>query len=127
MEETDYTQILTYELDGQTPTGYVHIWTTGTGMFALDNLKIVNKDKEPVLTEVSYESGAIEVPEDFAYEPEEKVYAEEETEKQESESSFNWYLLIPVSAGASAIGLLTVVVILQLKRKKKEVGMDEKK
>lgn len=94
MEEKAFTEILQYELSGETPLGYVHIWTTGRNSnFALDNLSIKNKDANPQLIEVDYKSALIEKPADFKYEPMSAEYEEREQEEQ-----FNPYLLIPAVA-----------------------------
>ena len=94
IEEKGFTEILRYELSGETPLGYVHIWTTGNNSnFAIDNLSIKNKDENPQLIDVDYKSALIEKPADFKYEPMSAKYMEREQEKEISP-----YLLIPFVA-----------------------------
>ena len=102
IEETEFTEILRYQVSERTPLGYVHLWTTSApANFAIDNLSIVNKDEDANLIEVEYESAQLQKPEDFDYEPLQYMY-EEKVSKGEKE--FNPYLFIPI------VGILCVVV-----------------
>lgn len=102
MDEEKFTEIMKYQLSGTTPTGYVHIWTTSTtANFAIDNLSIVNKDKEPNLIEVDYKSALVVKPEDYSYEPMERVYQE-----NNARTVFNVYYVIP------AVATLCIIVLL---------------
>lgn len=114
IEETQWTEALAYDLP--TPTGYIQIWQ-GNNM-AIDNLSIINLDDNPSLLEVSYESSLIEVPEDFDYQPMERIYEKEEPK----ESGFNWILLIPATVGVCVVGLGIVLLIVTVKKKKRKDG-----
>lgn len=115
IEEEEFTDFMTYQVSEQTPTGYVHIWTTSTvANMAIDNLKIVNKDQDPNLTEAEFRSALISVPEDYAYQPMNYEYME-----RVEEEDFNFYLIIP----AVAVMCMIAVVISALIRK----GTDKKK
>lgn len=120
MEETTWTEALSYELP--TPTGYISIWQ-GNNM-AIDNLSITNLDDDPDLIEMPFESSLVEVPEDYEYEPMEKVYETVE----EKEEGFSWLLLIPITAGVCVVGLGVLVLVVKVKGKKKRRkagGQDE--
>ena len=114
VDEDKFTEIMQYQLSESTPTGYIHIWTTSTtANFAIDNLSIVNKDKDPNLMEVEYKSALVVKPEDYQYNPMEKVY-QEKTE----ETVFNVYLIIPAVATLCIVALL-VTAFVELKRRTK--------
>lgn len=121
MEETEYRQILQYQLTKETPAGYIQIWSTGSGNFAIDNLKIVNTDQNAKLEEVSYESAKIEKTPDFVYEPLEKVFVEVE------EENFPWLVLIPIVAGVCAVTLGTLTGIKVLRQKRRKDGVVNEK
>lgn len=121
MDETKYTKVLSYQLTKETPTGYIQIWATGSGNFAIDNLKIVNTDKNPQLEDVAYESAKIERIADFEYEPMKNVYAEI------GEESFNWFVLLPIVTGVCLVTLASLVVIKKvIQGKRKDGVMNEK-
>lgn len=115
IEEKEFTDFMTYQVSEQTPTGYVHIWTTSTvANMAIDNLKIVNKDRNPNLMKAEYQSAKITVPGDYEYQPVEYAYMEK-AEKEE----FNLYLIIPAFA---AICLLAIAVSIFVRK-----GRDKKR
>ena len=116
IDETEFTEIIKYQVSEETPTGYIHIWTTGTSStFDIDNLSIKNLDTKPNLIEVEYKSGLITAPPDFAYEPLKHEYepAEEET------AGFVWndYYLIPSVAVVCLIALCVALVVKSIKQK----------
>lgn len=116
IDETEFTEIIRYQVSEETPTGYVHIWTTGTSStFDIDNLCIKNLDTKPNLIEVEYKSGLITAPPDFAYEPLEYVY-EEESEKA---AGFVWndYYMIPCVAVVCILAFGIALVIKVIKQK----------
>lgn len=118
LDETKYTEVFKYQVKRENPLGYVQIWTTAAvANLSVDNVRIVNKDKDPNLTEVDFKSGKIEKPADFAYEP--VVQKEKPLEK---ESGFSWYW---IPAGTAGICLL-VVILTALTRKKKPVRKEGK-
>ena len=47
------------------PTGYIHIWGSEPNNFAIDNIVVTNKDKNPRLIETEYKAGTVIVPEDY--------------------------------------------------------------
>lgn len=103
----------------QMADGYIQIAdpSTGASNFAIDNLKIVNKDTEPNLTEVAYKSAKLNVPEDWDYTPIALNYAE----KMKSESGErNWYLMLPIVAGVCVVSV--GITFLTVNRKKKKAG-----
>lgn len=114
IDEETFTDVLTYQVTEETPLGYVHIWTTASvANLAIDNLKIENKDIDPVLTEVEFKDGKIEKPEDFIYKPMERIY------KEADKDTFNWYLVILPVVGVCAIAIATTVIVKKVKAKKK--------
>ena len=121
MDETQYKEVVSYDLKGETPLGTIQIWTTGMGNFAIDNLKIVNKDKNPNLVEVDYASSVIEIPEDYQYEPMKMEYMQEEEEK--SEWTFRWYMVVVIVAVVCVVSFITFVVIFRLKNKSRKDGV----
>lgn len=114
LEEDNFQTVLQYKLRGGTPTGYLHIWAPQAANFAIDNLKITNLDENPKVIETEYISGKIQVPEGKAPEKLERVYADT---KQEG---LNWYLLIPITAGAGVSALVITALILRGKKKESE-------
>lgn len=120
IDEKDFTEIMKYQISEKTPLGYVHIWTTGkSSTFAIDNLSIVNKDKEANSIEVDYKAGKIEVPKDFDYKPLEYVYEDNALEVDNSP-----YLIIP---GVAFLCVIAVVVTLFINTKKKGGKTDGQK
>lgn len=114
MDEEAFTDLFEYQVTRETPLGYVHIWTTASvANLAIDNLKIENKDVDPVLLDVEFKDGIIEKPEDFKYEPMERVY------KNGGKQEFNWYLLIPAMAVACVIAVVGVLLGHKIKSNKK--------
>ncbi len=114
LEEENFQTVLQYKLKGGTPTGHLHIWSPQAANFAIDNLKITNLDENPKVIETEYVSGKIQVPEGKAPEKMERIYADK---KQEGP---NWYLLIPVTAGAGVSALVITALILRGKKKESE-------
>ena len=114
LDEEKFTTIGEYDtVDGQTPLGYVHIWTCGPATFAIDNIEMKNLDAEPNLVEVDYKTSKFEVPADYKYQEEEMIFRD-----TIEDSTFNWYLVIPCAA---VLGLLIVgvtVAVTTTKRKK---------
>ena len=116
MEETEWTQVLTYPFD--TPTGTISIWTSN-GDYAIDNLKIVNKDSQPQLINVDYKSSVLKNTGDWDYEPMEKTYAEKTDVKEEPSV---WSVVIPIVGGICIIELGVLMTIVVIKNKKKKEG-----
>ena len=122
IDEETFTDVFTYQVTEETPLGYVHIWTTASvANLAIDNLKIENKDIDPVLTEVEFKDGKIDKPEDFNYQPMERIY------KEADKDTFNWYLIIIPVGAVCAIAIVATAITKKIKTKKKEGGMVHEK
>ncbi len=119
LEEQNFETVLQYKLKGGTPTGHLHIWAPTPASFALDNIKVTNLDNDANIIETEYRNGKIVKPEDNVPEELERVYAEVE------ESGTPWYLLIPVTAGATVSAILITVLITRGKKQKKEATINE--
>lgn len=112
LNEEAYTTIGEYDtIDGQTPLGYVHIWTCGPATFAIDNIEMTNLDAKPNLIEVDYKTSKFEIPEDYVYVKPELVF------REETEKRFNWYIIIPCAAVA---GILIVGITAVITRKRRK-------
>ena len=120
LEEKNFETVLQYKLKGSTPTGHLHIWAPTAATFALDNLKITNLDDDANIIETEYKNGKIVIPEDNVPEELERVYLE----LQEKEGP-SWYLLIPVTAGATVSAIFITVLITRGKKQKKEATINE--
>jgi hypothetical protein len=117
IEETKWTEVMKYALD--TPTGTISIWTA-SGDYAIDNLKIYNKDNNPKLVSTEYKSSIIEAAKDWEYVPSEKVYVDNRVMEDNSQTS--WYGVIPVVGGFCLLGLLTALFIRVIKNRKRTEG-----
>lgn len=122
LKDTKYQEIYSYKIGNATPSGYVHIWSMGQANFAIDNFTIVNKDKDGKTIDVDYQSGKMTGKEDYVYEPAEDVYLEADTQ-----SGFNWAMLMVYAAIAGAVvyGICLIVAKSKKTPKKKEVKADE--
>ena len=120
LHETKYEDYLTYTLDDVSP-GYVHIWSPSgfSSSFAIDNIKLTNKDKDANLIDVEYQSAKIDIPEDFHYEPQGMVYKPTEVVEEETGSN---YWIIAVVAGGCALALGFTVGVVSVKNRKKKEG-----
>ena len=116
MDENQYKEVFKYQTSSMTPNGYLHIWSDGPSNIAIDNLKIVNKDLSPKLTNVEFKTSVIDGPGDFDYQPMKKEYAPVQEEK-----GFNWYLILPIVAGVCVVTLGAVIGITTMKNKKRKV------
>lgn len=58
LKANDFKTIATSDFDTQR-SGYVNIWSTGNGNFAVDNIKITNLDKNPNKAEISFKSSKL--------------------------------------------------------------------
>ncbi|MBP3937551.1 MAG: hypothetical protein IK954_08245 [Clostridia bacterium] len=127
MDEEEFTIIGEYDRpDGLTPTGYVHIWTPGTGNFAIDNIEMVNLDGEPQLVEVEFKTNKFKIPADYVWdeEAESKLVYRPGTEKKTGIGWNTWYLLIPCALVVAAVPVV-IALIVRGKNKKKEGKADE--
>ena len=95
------------------PLGYVHIFTNGQSSFAIDNLRIENKDKDGQVVELEYKESFLKGTEDWEYKPVKAEYLKQSETKQ----GFDWKM-IPVLAGV--VGLLFIIfsVVIAYHRRK---------
>ena len=122
MDEEEFTTVSAYDIaNGQTPTGYIHIWGSEPNNFAIDNIKITNLDVNPVLVETEYKAGTVIVPEDYDYQRAEMVFKESVAENIAEEQPVGWNLLIFGSAGGAII-MVVVSVLIAIRRKRKAVA-----
>lgn len=125
LEADTYNEAITYKLDS-TPTGNIIIWapTGGATTFAIDNLKVVNKDVGGKVIDVEYRSSEIVVPEDFDYEPLGLNYRTDVT-NGDVESDV-WYRPVIFVSGACLCALgITVILRISKARKRKAGAVDE--
>jgi len=122
LDAADFTEVLSYSLGNATPLGHVHIWSTGEGNFAIDNMVIKNKDKDANLIEVDYQDSTITGTEDWDYEPMEMVYLNQETAKKE----FDWMWLIPCAAVAGVV-IVGVCFLFSRKNSRKKGASEHEK
>ena len=120
--ENEYTTIASYTTGGKTPLGYIHIWAHGPSNFALDNIKILNKDKNPNLADPKFCSSVINKPADFNYQETGNEASPPAGAPGNTLHGFNCYLLIPISAGASAIIVCIGIAIYRLRGKRAKEG-----
>ena len=117
IDESKYKEIFKYQLSTNTPTGYLHIWSSGPSSMAIDNLKIVNTDINPKLVDVDFKTSIIEGPGDYDYQPMEKIY-----ETKEKKEGFDWYLVLLIVAAVCVISLSIIANIVITKNKKRGEG-----
>lgn len=123
-EEADYHTVLSYRLEGGMPNGYIHIWSTSVGQFAIDNLKINNLDENPNVIHTEFKSGKWVTPENATYEPMEQVYADV---TDDNGRNVSWYMLLPVTAGVGVAALLITALIVYSKNKTKKGATENEK
>ncbi len=123
IDGSQYTKMASYKLGDATPLGYVHLWSTGQANFAIDNLRIINRDKDANVKEVEYQTRMLEGVEDWKYEPMEIKYldAEEDTD------GFQWAMVMVYAAVVGVLVLVLCVIIAKVQKtpKKKEEKVDE--
>lgn len=119
LEEKEFQTVLTYRLKNGTPQGYLHIWTSDVGNWAIDNLKITNLDDNANVIETEYKSGKWDRPEDAVYEPMKRVYNDEDDATQANGKLLNgWYLMIPVVAVIGGVAVAITAIVTKKKVKK---------
>ncbi len=126
MEEDEYHDFVQYDLN-ETPTGNILIWCSSglSTSFAIDNIKVVNKDVDANVIDVGYKSSEIPVPEDFKYVPQGMVYNPNMVEKEE-EKTQRWYLPVLIVAGVCVVSLGVTAGICGAKRRGRKGVTDEK-
>lgn len=117
LKASEYEKILSYQIGEVTPTGNVHIWSTGQSNFAIDNLSIVNKDEGAQLIDVDYQSGIVEKQPDWEYEPMNASYLEEAEEQGE------WITYIPLLS-AAVVGVVLLAISLLVVKLRKRPGKE---
>ena len=135
LDAKEWIEITSYKMGNETPTGHIHIVSgNGRANFAIDNLRIVNKDQNAKTIEVGFKSGD-EGLKDWEYVPMEVKYRDGNTLEGENgievednkvtEKNFiqeamknntNWFY---VTGGIVAVSILLVVSVLLATRKKK--------
>ncbi len=109
-----------------TPTGTIAIWapTGSCTNYAIDNIKVVNKDKDANLVSVEYKSSKINIPKDFEYTALELNYKQaEETDDKKDTTNYTAVYIV----GAICIVIIIISAVLINFSKKKGVQTDEKK
>lgn len=109
-------------------TGYVSVWNPGNGNFAIDNLKIVNLDREPNQVEVEYKTSILTV-EDYEWTEEDAkmVYKENPEEDKKTADTkdgiqINYFVLGGIVAGVLIVGALCTILIVKKRNKKRDGG-----
>lgn len=124
MDESEYQTILTYKLTRGMPEGYVHIWATDCGQFAIDNLKVENLDENPNLIETEFQSGKWEEAKDAGYIPAERVYQQV---KDDKEGRLGYFLIPMIAAGVGIVAVVATGIVVTCKKNKKgRMTTDEK-
>lgn len=102
-------------------SGYVCIWLPYEGNCAIDNLKIVNKDKNPNLIQVDYKSSVMSA-DDYVLTEEESNKTFEEDEKPIPENTFDGikFIIICGLAAVLFIGSSIVIKVLMTKKTRRE-------
>ncbi len=118
LRASQYEKIMQYQLGNATPTGYVHFFANGQTNFAIDNLKIENKDQDANLLNLEYKESFLTGTEDWEYEPMEAVYLETE----DAGKGFH-IALIPAFTGIVSVIMVTVCfAVTRRKKSEKERG-----
>lgn len=123
--DSTYETILAYKTSG-VKTGYVGIWAPSgrSSTFAIDNIKLTNLDIDANLVEIERVSSKVEVPEDYDYKPEKKIYREV---KKQTGSIPMEYAVIGGVAGACVLAIVITVVVTTVNNKKKKRGAENEK
>ncbi len=126
--EENYSTVLSYTLKGGTPTGHIHIWSPDVGNYAIDNLKITNKDTNPNLIDVEYAADTFDAIADYAYEKSPLVFRED-TEKVNVKENTTVnkpdYTIVLYAGVVGILAIIIGVIIRSISRKKREVGGQE--
>lgn len=116
----EYKLIAQTDFDAQR-SGYVSIWSSGDGDFAIDNLKITNLDKNPQKIEVEYKSSLLKA-EDYVPTKEENEKKFRPAEKTDTSIWKNKSVVLALSFSSAAFVLAGAGLIFYLVRKKKKTG-----
>lgn len=123
LDGNQYTEMASYKFGDATPLGYVHLWSTGQANFAIDNLRIINKDKDANVKEVEHKIRTLVGVEDWEYEPMEIKYVDTD----EDTNGFQWPMLMVYAAIVGVLFVVLCVIIAKVQKtpKKKEEKIDE--
>ena len=114
LDEKEYTTVFVSDVGSAvTPSGFIQIICLDGANIVFDNLKVINRDKQPALTEVEYKTNVFREVPDYDYTQQEIKYMDVKQEKE-----FNWYL-IPIAAlgvGAVCVGVTLCINLLQRRR-----------
>ena len=116
MSAKTYEKVLSYKVGDATPYGYVHIWSTGSANFAIDNLSIINKDVDAQLMEVEYQSGILEGVEDWEYVPMARKY------REDVQKEFDWKMQIVYAIIAGVVIVGGCYGVSKIKKDRKKEG-----
>lgn len=124
--DSSYETLLTYTID-KTPTGYIAIWapSEAASSFAIDNISLKNMDKDAKLVSVEKISSKWIIPEDYDYQPMEKVYRE--IKQKETSTSSKWYLPIVVTVCSCSIVIGLTIGIVEIGKRKRKGGAEHGK
>lgn len=110
-------------------SGYINIWTTGQAYFALDNIKIINRDKNPNLIEPEYKSSVLTAEDYVLTEEDTKLVFREDAEGADASQSsqFNEVTVVWIAVGVALVVILVGIVLLNaiLQRQKRRKGGQE--
>lgn len=127
----DYKTVTTQEYE-DFRSGYIYIWCTADGNFAIDNFTLTNLDENPNLIEVEHKSSVMKAEDYVPTEEELQLEAYKENTKKapvdkvgEDEFELNLISGIVVCVVVIVIGVV-VVCILKRKNKKEGAANDEK-
>lgn len=116
--DSEYVTIAKDEYDDYIK-GYVRIWSSGDGNFAIDNLKITNLDENSNLAEVEYVSSVIRA-DDYVLTEKDTELAFREEPKQNADDQkidFGMVFIIISMGGAVSLILIGIVIGRVLKQK----------
>lgn len=118
ISDTKYTQMFSYSLNNVTPLGYIHLWSKESANVAIDNLKIINLDKNPNLLDPEYKNGFISDEPDWDYKPFPVDYVK--NNEQSKQDGVNWLLLAIIEAAVGVVVAAGSIIIVKIKRKSKK-------
>lgn len=119
---TNWTTLAENDYSDSFRSGYIKIWTTSNGVFAIDNFTVTNLDESPNLVEAGYESSVMTVKDYERTEEESKlVFREEEkgAEAEQKPETRNQEMLIIGVCAAGAVLLVAAGIIVCIVRNRK--------
>lgn len=125
LKGSQWKTILTQDYSKVFREGYVALWTVASGDYALDNLKITNKDASPKLIDVEYRSSVIKAEDYVPSEEDSKMVFREGTEDTDSAKGIeNKELLIAIAISVVSLTLVagTIVIVILKKKQKQQTG-----